>query len=147
MKKLLISLLVIGNAVCAQKNDKNESRVLSKKDRQELVEMLREPMCDMQKSINSFNEVAQQIQNFVVEMSNNDSHSKVEKKLEQIELILQKLVQEVIRQRQVLGNLNDPSVGAEEFTSVEDIDNASLSLISLLKSIFREQLHDDHFIS
>ena len=49
-------------------------------------------------------------------------------------------------QGQVLGNLDDVSVGDEDFNSVDDIDAAELSLISWLKTIYREQLKDK-FIS
>ena len=48
--------------------------------------------------------------------------------------------------RVALGTLGDPSDASQSFTSVEDIDNAHLSIISWMKTIYREQRAQD-FIS
>jgi hypothetical protein len=110
------------------------------------------PMTRIEKSIDQLNEMAQQIHNFIVdsitiqESSDKECCHKILARLEQVEHLLIEVVKELIRQRQVMGNLDDVSVGDEEFNSVEDIDDATLSAIAWLKTIYREQLKDK-FIS
>ena len=61
-------------------------------------------------------------------------------------MLLLEVVDELEYQAEVLGDLDDPSVGNEEFNSVLDIDQAQLSLISWLKTVYRE-LIKDQFVS
>lgn len=171
---LLLSLFICFNLTAAQKDPVKR---LNKKDKQDLVAMFTEfidgmernempikdqiesrwwfwesPMMRIEKSIDQLNEMAQQIQNFIVDVTvNEDSESKkcchkILKRLELFEGILQQMIQELVMQREVLGNLDDESVGEQDFNSVQDIDDAELSVISWLKSIYREQLKDK-FIS
>jgi hypothetical protein len=110
------------------------------------------PMMRIEKSIDQLNQMAEQIQNYIVDINiEGDSEGKkccqkIIKNLELLEGILQQMIVELIAQRQVLGSLDDVSVGEQEFNSVQDIDDADLSVISWLKSIYREQLKDK-FIS
>lgn len=146
MKKILALFIVTG--LISSIHARNDVRVLSKKDKQDLVDIFSDPCHRMDHLIKQLNEVAQQIQNFIIDVNvQEDSNNKpslhhIVKHLELIEVILQQVAQEVIEQRMVLGNLDDQSVGKEDFNSVCDIDNAQLSFISLLKSIFRAQISD-----
>lgn len=153
---------------------------LSKKDKQDLVAMFTEfiegmerggevpikeqmqsrwwfwetPMTRIERSIDQLNQMAQQIQNYILELNISNQGDPGAKecckeilhRMEQLELLLAKLIAILIEERQVIGSLDDQSVGEQEFNSVEDIDNAQLSLISWLKSVYREQLIDK-FIS
>ena len=179
MKQNLQIPLLLSLIVCLSLNaePKVPAQRLNKKDKQDLVAMFTEfidgmerneapikdqiesrwwfwesPMMRIEKSIDQLNEMAQQIQNFIIDVTvNEDADSKkcchkIIKQLELLQGILQQMIQELVVQREVLGNLDDPSVGENEFNSVQDIDDAELSVISWLKSIFREQLRDK-FIS
>lgn len=154
---------------------------LSKKDKQDLVEMFVEfvdgmerdtampvkeqiqsrwwfwetPMTRIEKSIEQLNQMAQQISNYIVDLEvSSHGHGHHDKqcckeslaRLEQIEMLLAKLIALLIEQRQTLGALDDQSVGEQDFNCVSDIDNAELSVISWLKTVYREQLKDK-FIS
>ena len=48
------------------------------------------------------------------------------KNLEQVELLLVRLIAMLIEQREILGGLDDQSVGEQDFNSVADIDNARI---------------------
>lgn len=122
-------------------------RALSKKDRQELVDLLSDPMNRVQQSMDFLNNVIGNIQNIVVDITGVNDESKAScqqilKSMEHVKILLYEIANELIQQRLVLGNLDDVSVGEEEFNSVQDIDEADLSLVSWLKSIYREQLKD-----
>lgn len=126
---------------------------LTKKDKEDLTNMLAMPISDMQKSLAEINEMAQQIQNFIFNVgSNDDAHHakqccyKILAHLEKVENQLSDIMDQVIMERIILGNLDDESVGEQDFNSVKDIDYAELSVISWLKTIYREQLKDK-FIS
>lgn len=179
MKHNLRIFLLMSLAVCLNLNAvlKEPAQRLNKKDKQDLMVMFTEfidgmerddapikeqiearwwfwesPMMRIEKSIDQLNQMAQQIQNYIVDINvEGDAEGKkcchkILKNLELLEGILQQMIQELIAQREVLGNLDDVSVGEQEFNSVQDIDDAELSVISWLKSIYREQLIDK-FIS
>ena len=164
---LFLGLVAGSNLVAEPKANQR----LSKKDKQDLVNMFTEfvdgmersdapikdqmetrwwfwesPMMRIEKSIDQLNEMAQQIQNFIVDVTvtedqeNKKCCHKIIKRLEELQGILQQMIQELVIQRIVLGNLDDQSVGEQDFNSVQDIDDAELSVISWLKSIYREQL-------
>lgn len=59
-----------------------------------------------------------------------------------LEAAIAELAMQIANLQVVVGSLDDVSVGEQEFNSVEDIDNAQLSIISWLKSIYREQLYN-----
>jgi hypothetical protein len=179
IKKFLLTVLMV-SSFNMYADSKVGSTRLSKKDKQDLVEMFTEfidgmerssdapikeqinsrwwfwetPMARIERSIDQLNQMAQQIQNYIVELNvaQQDDHGAKEcckealKRLEQLELLLAKLIALLIEERGVLGSLDDESVGEQEFNSVADIDNAELSIISWLKTIYREQLKDK-FIS
>ncbi len=178
IKKLLFSALIF-SCLTIDANKAGSTR-LTKKDKQDLVEMFTEfidgmersddlpvkeqlqtrwwfwetPMVRIEKSIDQLNQMAQQIQNYIVDLniSHHEDHGVKEccqealARLEQLELLLAKLIALLIEEREVLGSLDDQSVGEQDFNSVADIDNAELSIISWLKTIYREQL-EDKFIS
>ncbi len=143
------SLLLLSSGIEAA----NKMR-MTKKDRQDLVEILADPMLRMQRSIEQLNEMAQQIQNYIIEnvtVNQDDQQAKecchkLLVHLAEIRIQIDQLTQLVEQQSQVLGYLDDASVGDDEFNSVDDIDDAELSVISWLKTIYREQLRDK-FIS
>lgn len=185
MKKIfLIVLMLSGLSIYA--DSKPNSPRLSKKDKQDLVEMFSEfiegmernseipvkeqvekrwwfwqnPMTRIERSIDELNQIVQNIQNYIVDLTINNPHhghhgnpheikeccKEALARLEHLELLLAKLIALLIEEREVIGSLDDQSVGEQEFNSVSDIDNAELSLVSWLKTIYREQLADK-FIS
>ena len=145
---------------------------LTKKDKIDMQEMLGQlvegPMARIERSIEQLNEVANQIQNVIVDVNLpcqcNSMCDALPAQLDQIIVLLQHIVarldenndalndisdlttsagnklQKVVA---VLGNLNDESVGSNEFTTIDDIDQANLSLVSLLKTNVRIQIEDE----
>jgi hypothetical protein len=99
----------------------------------------------VEKSIANIGEmVASQIQNFMLDFTLNnpndkDSCRKILEKLDKIEILLAVIIQQLVLQKQVLGNPDDVSVDPNDLT-VADIDNAQISLVSLAKTILRAQI-------
>lgn len=178
IQKLSVGMLLF---ICLGMNAESGSpQRLSKKDRQDLVAMFTEfvdgmerntdlsikdqiqtrwwfwetPMSRIERSIDQLNQMAQQIQNYIVDfnVTHTDDNELKEccneslQRLEQLEFLLAKLIAILIEERTLIGSPDDETVGEENFNSVADIDNAELSVISWLKSIYREQLKDK-FIS
>lgn len=177
MKKLLVLVLCI----CCMRSSAKETLRLTKQDKENLLLMVAEPMKKIEQKIESINQAASQIQNFIIDNYNQPTDKELKEqyhhilnKLAQLGLLLEALAYVVQAQGQatqevvnlvndleesivalsaqvadlqaVLGSLNDVSVGEQDFDSVDDIDEAQLSLISWLKTIYRQQLHDK-FIS
>lgn len=175
MKNMVLIALVSGLFINLASADSRCCRVLSKKDRQELAELMSGPLNEMhdgnsrlQDLVGQLNEVATTIQNFIVDLHNdpqsaqilvqlellkmiiqelviasnhsNDSSAVILDQVVQMKILLQQIVQNTNHQDQVLGNLNDASVGEQQFHSVSDIDESPMSVTTLLKSIFREQI-------
>ncbi len=170
-----LMMAIIGSATVP------ESR-LTKKEKDELEHISSDPILSIKKSIGVLNQIAEQIQNFVLSLTVNEGqHSKeccdkilaridqfelliaqilqelvnhleqehhesqqcchkTLKRLDEIESLLKQLLNQVKNLRVVVGNLTDESVGEQEFNTVQDIDDAQLSVISWLKTIYREQL-------
>ena len=173
MKKLFVGLLLLSSFALGASNKAGCNR-LSKKDKQDLVVMFTEfidgmernsdlsmqeqlqtrwwfwetPMTRIEKSIDQLTQIANLIQTNIYEINHTDKVccKEVLAQLEQLELLQAKIIALLIEEKEVLGDLDDESVGEEDFNSVADIDNAELSLISWLKSVYREQLKDK-FIS
>lgn len=173
MKKLLVVVLLF-SFFTIDATTSSSSR-LTKKDKQDLVEMFTEfidgmerntempvkdqiqtrwwffenPMTRIERSIDQLNQVAQQIQNYILDVHHGGSKECCKEtlaRLEQLEMFLAKLIVILIEERKVIGSLDDQSVGEQEFNSVADIDNAEYTIITWLKTIYREQLKDK-FIS
>lgn len=181
----MIKMVLVGGLFVASlqlvADNKPAANRLSKKDKQDLVEMFVEfvdgmerdsnmpvkeqiqsrwwfwetPMTRIEKSIEQLNQMAQQISNYIVDLNvtqHGDHHGAKQcckealNRLEQIEMLLAKLVALLIEQRQTIGSRDDQSVGEQDFNCVAEIDNAELSVISWLKTVYREQLKDK-FIS
>ena len=81
-----------------------------------------------------------------VTLNNHDKDCchKILEKLDNVELLLAVIIQQLALQKQVIGNTDDPSVDEQDFNSVSDIDNAQLTVISWLKTIFRRDWVKDH---
>ncbi len=176
MQKIVWCALLSGMMVSCQ----NSAVRLAKKDREDLVSLLA-PMKTMEERLEAISQVAQQIQNYIVEAVRPDQDNglkecckDISKQLSQISLVLEvlayllntngkvteemakevaqvmpalsDLADQVTQLQAVMGNLDDLSVGQEEFNSVDDIDEAQLSLISWLKTVYRQQLYEK-FIS
>lgn len=124
---------------------------LNKKEREEFSQLCME-VKGLQRAVGQLNETAQQIHNVIVDVdidnggNNNQLLNQMAQDLEQLKIVLLQVKQSVQAQEQVLGNIHDVSVPEEDINDVEDIDSGTLSLISLLKSVFRQQLADK-FIS
>lgn len=177
MKKLLLlSLLSSGLFIKAALPVR-----LSKNDRDNLIYLVSEPIKKIEQKIDSINQAANQIQNFIVDNYNQpadhelkEQYHKILTQISHLGLLLEALAYVVQAQAQItqslgnhiedlefavealqlelanlqatIGSPSDVSVGEEDFNSVDDIDQAQLSVISLLKTVYREQLHDK-FIS
>jgi hypothetical protein len=169
--KYIFSIILLGS-VCT--SSVFAVQRLSKKDKEDLIEMFQEfidgmernetpikqqvetrwslwnsPMTRIEKSIDALTQIAQQIQNNIAineDSAGKETQQKILLNLHEIRNILQAMLQELVAMHAVLGDLDDESLGEQEFNSVQDIDNATESLITWLKSIFREQLKDK-FIS
>lgn len=149
-KKLLVGVLLL-STLTMKANDSGCNR-LTKKDKQDLVTVfteLKTPMKRIELSIDQLSQVAQQIQNYITDFGHHEHHhgqkeccKELLAHLAQIKLRLAELVALMVEQRTVLGSLDDQSVGEQDFNSVQDIDNAELSAITWLKTIYREQLKD-----
>jgi|GEM_PF-2666746 hypothetical protein len=182
MKMLCFGIISLGlMMVSVTTAIESESR-LTKKEKEELEHISSDPILSIKKSIGVLNQIAEQIQNFVLSLTVNEGqHSKeccdkVLARIDQFELLIAQILQELVNHlekehnesqhcchktlkrlddieslvrqllnqiknlRIVVGDLTDESVGEEEFNSVQDIDDAKLSVISWLKSIYREQL-------
>jgi len=104
----------------------------------------------VEKSIANIGEmVANQIQNFMLDFTMNNPNDKdycrkILEKLDKIEILLAIVIQQLALQKQVLGNTDDVSVDPNSFNSVADIDDAQLSLISWLKTSFRQVWDETH---
>lgn len=179
MKTFMFVPLLLSCSLCVQVHA--ESR-MGKKDREDMVALVAEPIRKIEQKIDSINQAANQIQNIIIDKIQAQSHDaalveccgKIQERLGQLELVLKALVyliQSNVQQtedivlsiaqlenatyelalqiaslNQTVGSVTDLSVGEESFNSVQDIDDAQLSVISWLKTIYREQLHDK-FIS
>lgn len=66
--------------------------------------------------------------------------------IEDLEFAVETLALELANVQATIGSPSDVSVGEEDFNSVDDIDQAQLSVISWLKTVYRQQLADK-FIS
>lgn len=141
MKKLVGLTLCLLLSMSAYATTHKTAR-LSKKDRQDLIGLVSDPIARIEKLLDG---LAQQIQNLILGANNDDSKECCDKlfaKLEEIEALSAKLSQALASESEALGSLDDESVGEEDFNSVSDIDDAELSVIAWLKSIYREQLKD-----
>ncbi len=179
MKKLIFAVLLLSGSLFAEIYNNHR---MGKKDREDMVALVAEPIRKIEQKIDSINQAANQIQNIIIDKIQAQGHDaalveccgKIQERLGQIELVIKALVylvQSNVQQtedivlglaqlenatyelalqiatlNQTVGSVTDLSVGEESFNSVEDIDNAQLSAISWLKTIYREQLHDK-FIS
>jgi hypothetical protein len=142
-------LCLIISPLCARTNPKE-------KDMEHIAMLLSNALHShagqMEKSIANIGEmVASQIQNFMLDLTLNNQNDKdcchkILERLENAELLLAVIIQQLALQKQVIGNVDDPSVDPNDFKSVADIDNAQLSLVSWAKTIFR-QLWDQGHIS
>lgn len=100
-------------------------------------------MSQMEKSISNISEmVANQIQNFMLDLTVNNPNDKdccqrILDRLDNIELLSAVIIQQIALQKQVIGNADDVSVDPNDFNSTADIDNAQISLVSWVKTIFR----------
>lgn len=176
MKKLLL-ISLLSSGLCA----KTAPIRLSKSDKDNLIHLVSEPIRKIEQKIDSINQAANQIQNFIVDNYNQpvdqelkEQYHKILTQISHLGLLLEALAYVVQAQAQItqdlanhvedlefevealqieLANLQaiiglptDVSVGEEDFNSVDDIDQAQLSVISWLKTVYREQLHDK-FIS
>lgn len=176
-------ILFIGGLLCmASLAHASEDLRLSKKEKQELELINSDPILSIKKSIGTLNEIAQQIQNFIITLPNNEDQNikdccqkilerinqfedlmgqvlqgilmylekgntqahecchKMEKHFEEVDMLLKQTLNQVLGLRYAMGSLSDLSVGEQDFNSVQDIDDAQLSAISWLKTIYREQL-------
>lgn len=93
------------------------------------------------------NTIQDSIVNINVENNQSNGGKQIQQELEGIKKQLHHIYELLLIQKQVLGNLQDEAVESSNFTSIEDINNAELSLVSLLKSIYLRQLEDDLIIS
>lgn len=179
MKNVALLALLISGLVYA---DCCSPTRLGKKDRQDLISLVGDPLRKIEQKIDSINQAANQIQNIIIDTIQANSNDaalleccgKVQDRLGQIELVLRALIYliqanvqqtddlilhvaqlenlvyeltlQVTTLNQTMGSVTDVSVGQEIFDSVDDIDNAQLSLISWLKTVYRQQLYDK-FIS
>lgn len=176
MKKLLLLSLVFSILYA-----KNQPTRVSKSDKENLIHLIAEPMKNIEQKIDTINQAANQIQNFIVENYNQSLDKELKEQYQKIlqqishlalltealayvvqaqtqvtqdisnqvgdlELSVEALQIEVANIQNVIGSLTDLSVGEEEFNSVQDIDDAQLTLVSWLKSVYREQLYNK-FIS
>lgn len=119
---------------------------LSKKDKGYIDEKFTE----LERTLINLQDVANNIQNSFVSVNVGQGSEQLKDIQAKLVIIQHQLVALYHLQsslKQVLGNLDDASVGSEKFSDINDIDNAQLSIISLLKSIFRRQLEDDLIIS
>lgn len=124
---------------------------LSKKDKDDLMQLIADPVMQNQRIFDQLNSMVQQVQNFIIQVSGNDQDAKeccgqILAHLVEIELILGEIADLLEDQTELLGYLDDESFGEQDFNSVSDIDEAELSVISWLKTIYRELLKDK-FIS
>lgn len=93
------------------------------------------------------NTIHDSIVNINVENNQNNGYQHVQQELEGIKKQLHHIYELLLIQKQVLGDLDDEAVESSNFTSIEDINDAELSLVSWLKSIYLRQLEDDLIIS
>lgn len=131
----LLCVSLLSGSLCAR---------VAQKDKDILTELKQ-----LERSIASVTEIANQIQNVVLDVTVNNHENKdcchrILEKLENIELLLAVIIQQLALQKQVIGNLDDQSVDEQEFDSVSDIDNAELTVISWLKTIFRRDWVKDN---
>ncbi len=178
IKQLFAGIFILSTLTITA--DKVHGNRLSKKDKQDLLAMFTQfidgmerqedisvkeqiesrwwfwetPMVRIERSIDQLNQMAQQIQNYILDLNvtqQNDNGVKecckeALARLEHLEMLLAKLIVILLAEKETIGNLDDESVGEQDFNCVEDIDNAELSLVSWMKTIYREQLKDK-FIS
>lgn len=176
MKKLLL-IILLGSGLCA----KTAPVRVSKSDKDNLIHLIAEPMKKIEQKIDSINQAANQIQNFIIDNYNQptdqelkEQYHKILLQLSHLGLLLEAIAYVVQAQAQLtqdlsnhigdleydietlqlelanlqatIGSPSDVSVGEQDFNSVDDIDEAQLSVISWLKTVYRQQLADK-FIS
>ncbi len=117
---------------------------LSKKDKQEIGDIMREPIEQINKAIGQLNAYANQVQvinndvNVHADINVIKDHShKILKELEEINAKLDQAFQQIAILRILVGNPDDPSVDPAIFDSVQAIDDAKLPIYQWLKTITR----------
>jgi hypothetical protein len=117
---------------------------LSKKDKQDLGDIMRDPIEQINKAIGQLNAYAQQVQ-----VINNDVNvhaeinglkhlgEKILAELHEIDGKLDQAFQQIAILRILVGNPDDPSVDPAQFDSVQAIDDAKLPLYVWSKTITR----------
>jgi hypothetical protein len=175
MKNLFALLVCVGLSVSLAAEHKIAPQKLSKKDREELMHMFMDfmdgmekkdapikdqmndrwafweaPVTRLERSIEQLNETAQNIQNYIIDVTsdnqNDEFKEKVAKGLKKIKHELEVISAQLAHQSKVIGDLKDISVNPADFVSVQDIDDAHLSLVQILKTNLRAVL-ENQFIS
>lgn len=171
MKKLLI-ITLLGSSVGLRATTYSR---LTKNEKENFISLIAEPMRKIEQKIDTINQAANAIQNFIIDNYNQPVDSELKEqyhqiliKLSHLSLLVEALAYVVQAQTQItqdlvnhvndlentvagidaqlqtlqatIGSLTDVSVGEQEFNSVQDIDDAQLSVISWLKTVYREQL-------
>lgn len=117
---------------------------LSKKDKQDLSDIMRDPIEQINKAIGQLNAYAQQVQviNNDVTVHQDIHHlkelgEKILAELHEIDGKLDQAFQQIAILRILVGNPDDPSVDPAEFDTVQKIDEAKLPLYVWAKTTIR----------